>query len=617
MITPSRACALGLAAAFTVLTSPHASAQTNTWNGGGTNGNWTEGANWAGGVAPAGGSVLIFAGAVGTAATNDFTTNTVFNLRFDPAASPFTLSGNLVALGSANDASGNIRFTGTLTSSITQTIAANLDLSSGGAGGRTISVVPNGTIAISGNIAGTNGLTKAGGGTLVLSGVNSFSGPAFNISGGTVRLSSIGNSNASSAAGAVPLIRIGSLNTTATLILADSSSSQSSDKLVSVGDAQSAATSGGAIIRNDNTNAAHSLAFSGAAFNGAQPSITLSRTLTLGGVNTGSNTIAGVISNNNATNGGIIAVTKADAGTWILAGSNAYTGPTTVSNGTLRLSPTGLINSNSAVTVAASGSLGGAGTIGGTLTVNGNLFPGNWSTNAATLTVQGAVTNTGSSLVSFRAFGNATNDSLTAPAGANISGTVQVTFEPPYVGTSGDSFDFVVGPISGAPTNFILPTLATNLAWVTNDWTNTGILSITNVAGPTNAYAQWLTNYPSLTNTNVSADPELDGFDNGTEFAFDGDPTVGTPALVSAVRSGTNVVVSFVANTNAAAVTYDVQSTANLSAGPWTNNPALTAAITNSADQSGLLLPAFYERREFSVGISTNEFYRVRATILP
>jgi autotransporter-associated beta strand protein len=613
MNIPPRACALGLAAALTLLTSPHASAQT-TWDGGGTTGNWTEGTNWVGDVAPVANGSLIFAGSTRTNATNDFAAGTVFNLiRFDGAASPFNLSGNRIALG-PNDISGNIRWSTTLTGPVTQTISADLDVTTG----RTINAPTNGTLLLSGTVSGTNAFVKTGGpGTLILTGTNSFSGNTFVIDTGTVQVSSIGNQNANSAAGATLRISIGANAATATLTLADSSAAQSSDKRIVIGN-NTAARDGGAIIRNDNTNAAYSLSFTNTNFNDSAGSlVNMTRTLTLGGVNTGSNTVAGVISNNNATNGGIIAVTKADAGTWILAGSNAYTGPTTVSNGTLRLAPAGLINSNSAVTVAASGSLGGAGTIGGALTVNGNLFPGNWGTNAATLTVQGAATNTGSSLVSFRVFGNSTNDSLTTPTGANISGTVQLTFESPYAGASGDSFDLVVGPISGAPTNFILPTLATNLAWVTNDWTNTGILSITNVAGPTNAYNQWLTNYPSLTNTNVAADPELDGFNNGTEFAFDGDPTVGTPALVSAARSGTNGVVSFVANTNVAAVTYDVQSTGNLSAGPWTNNPALTAAITNSADQSGLLLPAFYERREFSVGISTNEFYRIRATILP
>lgn len=411
---------LGLAAAFILLASPQASAQIKTWDGGGANGNWQTGDNWDLNTPPAAGNTLIFAGSAGTAATNNFAANTVFNLRFDAAASPFTLSGATIALGSANDANGNIRFTGALASPITQTITANLDLSSGGGGGRTISVVPDGTISISGNIAGTLGLTKAGGGTLALSGVNSFSGPAMNISGGTVQFSTIGNSNASSAAGAVPLLRIGSLNTTATIVLAGSSSAQSTDKIIVVGDAQIAATSGGAIIRNDNANAAHSLTFSGATFNGNQPTITLARTVTFGGVNTGSNTVAGIISNNN-TGTGTIAVTKADAGTWILSGANLYTGGTTISGGMLQFAKTNAMPVTGAVAVGTGTTLAvnaggageftsatsGAGSIGGLLSgVGGQGAAVNYSgnvtlgidTTGGNVTYAGSMANVGTTL---------------------------------------------------------------------------------------------------------------------------------------------------------------------------------------------------------------------------
>ncbi len=96
----------------------------------------------------------------------------------------------------------------------------------------------------------------------------------------------------------------------------------------------------------------------------------LNRTLTLTGTNTGANTIAGTLANSPTTT---LAVTKAGAGTWVLAGANTYTGPTAVNAGTL------LINNStagSAVTVAAAtasggafGTLGGSGTVGGAVTV--------------------------------------------------------------------------------------------------------------------------------------------------------------------------------------------------------------------------------------------------------
>jgi fibronectin-binding autotransporter adhesin len=87
------------------------------------------------------------------------------------------------------------------------------------------------------------------------------------------------------------------------------------------------------------------------------------RTLTLTGANTGNNSLASTIGN--ASDGGVVGVTKAGAGKWILSGNNSYTGATNVDSGTL------LINGNHSgagvTTVASGGTLGGTGTVGGSL----------------------------------------------------------------------------------------------------------------------------------------------------------------------------------------------------------------------------------------------------------
>ena len=69
-------------------------------------------------------------------------------------------------------------------------------------------------------------------------------------------------------------------------------------------------------------------------------------------------------------------VVKAGPGTQVFSGSNAYTGTTTVSDGTLAIN--GSLGS-SAVTVQSGGRLGGSGTIGGAVTIEsgGVLAPGN------------------------------------------------------------------------------------------------------------------------------------------------------------------------------------------------------------------------------------------------
>jgi fibronectin-binding autotransporter adhesin len=84
-----------------------------------------------------------------------------------------------------------------------------------------------------------------------------------------------------------------------------------------------------------------------------------SRTLTLGGSNTGANTFAGIIPN--GPSGTVISLTKADAGTWTLSGTNTYTGATKVSAGILSLGNS-LALQNSALDTT--NSVAGSGTAG-------------------------------------------------------------------------------------------------------------------------------------------------------------------------------------------------------------------------------------------------------------
>ena len=140
----------------------------------------------------------------------------------------------------------------------------------------------------------------------------------------------------------------------------------------------------------------------------------------------------------------------------------------------------------------------------------------------------------------------------------------------------------------------------------------TGALTVQ--GAPLNPYNVWTTIY-GLTGTNAvgTADPDTDGFDNTMEYAFDGDPTVGTAAFARATRRGTNVVVSFVGRKVPAEATYFVLSTTNLSLEPWTTNNSVV--VTNAADQSGILLPADYERREFLAPPASKDFFRIKAEV--
>lgn len=116
----------------------------------------------------------------------------------------------------------------------------------------------------------------------------------------------------------------------------------------------------------------------------------------LGLTNAANNAVALTVGGNNQTNtySGVISgsgsLTKAGLGVFNLAGTNTYTGPTTVSAGTLVVD--GAIAGD--LTVDEGATLGGSGTIGGNTTVSGDLRPGN---SPGLLTFDGNLTLTTSS----------------------------------------------------------------------------------------------------------------------------------------------------------------------------------------------------------------------------
>jgi fibronectin-binding autotransporter adhesin len=128
------------------------------------------------------------------------------------------------------------------------------------------------------------------------------------------------------------------------------------------------------------------------------------RTLTFTGSNTGNNTLTAKI----GENGGATSVTKTGVGTWVLTGSNLYTGPTNVNQGTLRLMTSSSIG---ALTVAGSANFGvtvaGSGqslqttslTIGGTGTSTLTFDLASFGTPAAPVVKTGALTVNGATKI--------------------------------------------------------------------------------------------------------------------------------------------------------------------------------------------------------------------------
>ena len=107
----------------------------------------------------------------------------------------------------------------------------------------------------------------------------------------------------------------------------------STNRLLQIGRTTAAITG---TIRNNATDALETVTFSNTSAI-AYGNIDQTRTLILGGTNTGLNTLASAIGNNGIA---AVSLTKQDAGTWILTGTNTYSGITSLNAGVLRLDST-------------------------------------------------------------------------------------------------------------------------------------------------------------------------------------------------------------------------------------------------------------------------------------
>jgi fibronectin-binding autotransporter adhesin len=254
----------------------------------------------------------------------------------------------------------------------------------------------------------------------------------------------------------------------------------------------------------------------------------------------------------------------------------------------------------------------------GTLVLKGaNTHNGNTTVAAGTLELQ----STGS--LRFQIGGSGTNNKINGAGTASLDG--QFVFNLASASTNnGDTWNIVSNSVSTTyGTNF----LVTGFSGAGGSWTNTtngvdyvfsqssGNLTVVSTSSPTpyNAWVSyWQTNSAGFTNTAGTADPDGDQFDNNEEFAFDGNPTVGTPALLTATKSGTNTIFNYVARNSG--VTYQVRATTNLATGPWSNS---LVTVSNSANTNGINIPADYTRKEFTVPGAGNEFYKVEASFTP
>ena len=141
--------------------------------------------------------------------------------------------------------------------------------------------------------------------------------------------------------------------------------------------------------------------------------------LVLSGTNTGANTLAQVITDS----GGSTTVTKSGTGTWVLSGTNTYTGLTTVSGGTLWVNG----QAGSGGVNVTNGTLGGSGTILGSVVLGsgGTLAPG--TTSIGTLTLSSNATLGGDLLFKVNPSLAISNDTVLVSGTLTNSGTGTLT----------------------------------------------------------------------------------------------------------------------------------------------------------------------------------------------
>jgi len=272
--------------------------------------------------------------------TSAFTTNQI--------AAGIGDSGGATSL--VKNGSGTWAITGTNSYTGTTTInAGTLMVGANGTAGNlgTGNIINNGqlmlmrsnALTMGQNISGSGKLIQGAAGTVTLTGTNTYTGVTMIGGGGTLSISSLGNGGSASGIGAATNdaanIEFFSVNAT----LKYTGAATSTDRLFSID------VGAGAVLDASGSGAIN---FTNTGAMGLTPGGASDRSLTLTGSNTGNNTLAAVIGESGVTT----SVTKSGNGTWLLTGTNTYTGATTIRGGKLVVSS--LADGGSASNIGAS-----------------------------------------------------------------------------------------------------------------------------------------------------------------------------------------------------------------------------------------------------------------------
>lgn len=393
-----------------------------TWNGSVSN-SWATQANWSGTSAANlinnGTSALVFAGSTQVSTTNTLNNFAANGITFDSTAANFTLSGSAIRSSAniANNAANSL-----------QTISMDINIT---AAGRQFTGVATATTAYSGNISGAGGMSyrTTSGSTAVhiVSGSNSYTSyteigsgivvvnHAKALSTGTIQFG--GNGTLQSNLDLTGANRL----TNSAVTFTNPTNKGTIRGSNSVEFAAALRTNNNATIIND-LDAGKTLTFGGLI--AATANAATSGTMTFSGSG------RTVISGSTLDGSGItLAITKTGLGALVLDGTNAYSGPTTVTSGSLFVNgdSSGAV---SAITVSSTAVLGGDGSIGGLTTLSGTLAPGADANTIGLLAFSGSLSLGSSSrtLLEISGAGRGTGYDALNVAGLAYGGTLDLSF---------------------------------------------------------------------------------------------------------------------------------------------------------------------------------------------
>ncbi|MDB6032604.1 MAG: Extracellular serine protease precursor [Verrucomicrobiales bacterium] len=379
------------------------------------------------------------------------------------------------------------------------------------------------------NSAGNLAVTKIGSGALTLSGANSYNGDTM-VSAGTLKL---GASN----------------------VLPD-------------GAAKGNLVVNGTLDLFGNSDTINGLSGSGLVDNSAPGSATLTV-----GNNNASSAFSGTLTNSS----GALALVKAGSGTFTLAGTNAFTGPTTVGGGTLLVN--GSLQTLS-VTISSPGTLGGSGLIKGAALIQAGatLSPGS---GIGTLAISNSLSLSGNTIMEINKNGaTLTGDLVRGVTSLTYGGTLTVTATGNALALN-DSFKlFDAVSFAGSFAILNLPSLSPCLAWDTSKLLVDGTIKVAQetvvpvISGTTATQTQ-----SGTVNVKNCANSVLQGTVNisvqaSDNCAINGAPTV---SLTNGANSATAV---FVNESPTGTFNYTWAVNSGTASGTWT-------ATAKAADSAG------------------------------